>query len=186
MTQLLYTSCEIKNFFENLINNAEKKIKISLDVNIKSYLVTLLIDYINNTPYLNSSIGIKLMEASQYNKTKRCFELKQIGDYTLYNAGYFFEQFINSIIDRKYFIEIGETAYGMLSSEGIKAFSSDMFYKMSKEFRSCADVLTQISEDINDSNDSDIDLYEKWLETKNKEIYIRLVKKGLIPSQFNS
>ena len=100
----------------SLILEAESITKINLDIDSESYLVFLLMRSSRSTAWLDSLIGVELMDALQQKGQKKKQMLLDVGDKSLLFSGFFPEHVIKRKIDPMYFIQLGQIAYASVSS----------------------------------------------------------------------
>jgi hypothetical protein len=101
-----------------LIAEAESATKISLNVDTESYLVFLLMRSSRSTVWLDSLIGVELMDALQHKGQQQKQRLLEIGDKSLLFSGFFTENTLKRKLDPMYFVNIGQIAYASVSAIG--------------------------------------------------------------------
>ena len=119
---------------------------------------------------------------------ERNFVLQQVGDTSLFVAGFFGESFPRRLVDVDYYIDIGGSAYGSLSANvrGTlrgRVFGS-VFAELAEKFREFVDVLAEVRDAAKGIDDIDVlRMYELWLRTKSARAARLLRSRGIEPNQ---
>jgi len=87
------------------------------------------------------TLGIKLLEASNFSSEKKKRVYKDVADSALILTGYFSKSIDTKIIDTSYYIQIGKTAYDNMNSLSPRCYDIPSFYKM---MSTCFENLTRI------------------------------------------
>ncbi|MFH1729573.1 MAG: hypothetical protein ABIA04_14280 [Pseudomonadota bacterium] len=183
---------DLMDFFKEELEKELEKQKLVVMENTIFYVMNVLYEFFKTEKLLNEKgLGISekplvflMAEAMKAALTKRIEILKSIGDNTLYITGFFPESIDSSLNDKKYFIEMGEAAYGSLASI-MDSYHNDsemekVFNELSSKFSKLVDVITGISDKTKLKNDKGIiEIYSKWLKTGNQRAKILLKKKGI-------
>ncbi len=94
--------------------------------------------------------------------------LKQVGDTSLYVAGFFAESLTRSLVDVDYYVGLGQNAYAQLSRQLSASRSmTEVYAELSDQFPRFVDVLAQVRKriaivELNATTDI-TRLYEIWL-----------------------
>lgn len=157
------------------------------------YLVNLLVGfersddlYIVKENHLEDEpLALMLARALDGDAATQLKELKKIGDKALYLAGLFAEHLERGIISREYYIDMGSTAYGSLSSQlaSEKVFR-ELYKELSSNFSGLANMLKTftVAERVQ-NNLNLLNLYERWLKSGDDKIKRKLIEEGLIPDK---
>jgi hypothetical protein len=103
-------------------------------------------------------LGVKLLESASLEKNERKLILKDIGDTALLTSSYFFESINKKLLDERYYIQLGKTAY-MKANELIpRSFDIPNFFEI---IATSFERLVEIINSYNRSNDQK--LMDKYL-----------------------
>ncbi len=115
---------------------------------------------------------------------KRNKTLQRLGDIALFISGFFASSLNRSLVGIDYFIAMGGNAYGSLANTTRNAFHgntiSEVFAELSDRFLVFVDILSEVGDKTELSNNSDImRLYETWLQTGSQYAGKRLQQLGI-------
>ena len=142
----------IRASFKEFISKELYKANSSLPLELKEYLSDLLYFYISTHriyEYRNKkgkSYKTTLVEI--YGKipaagiNERVYLFKKIGDLSLYLSGFFRSALKEGIVDRSYYEDMGEAAYGRLSALYQK--QNNIFKNLAQNFKPLSETLFHI------------------------------------------
>lgn len=140
-------------YFSTLIDDTSKKLNISLEIDIKLYLVSLLEKYLkpkNFSDHLDQPLAFQLKDALEAPPSQKITILKDLGDLTLYLSGMFPEFIEKKIVSLSYYISIGKIAYSQLSEVIYSVFKEAHFNKLysslANQFKPLVEVLSVIAQ----------------------------------------
>ena len=179
----------VKGFFSSQLQEIISKRGTSIDEPSFEYLVNLLAGYMESEKYFHRSNDGSLNEntvAFIYAKSlegdaeqKKTY-LKRLGDVCLMIAGVFPESVRRKLVDIDYYLGMGGTAYGTLSSLHLSKMTRELFESLSRKYTEVASILGELSERQGLQSDSDIlALYERWLATGDERLKALLIEKGI-------
>ncbi len=177
-------------FFHKKIVEAQEKQNLKLSENVEFYLVNLMCDYvqIKNTNTTDDCLALTLKKALESPYGEKVCLYKKLADSALYFSGFFQEYFNNKSFDIRYYVTMGESAYGELSSlmRGKSSYNSTMsqiYKEMSKSFLTSVDILLHISEETThqDNIRSTLSIYDAWLNTASAKLQKELIDRGITP-----
>ncbi|MES2615343.1 MAG: hypothetical protein V4591_08010 [Bdellovibrionota bacterium] len=187
---LLASDINPTQFFHEKIVEAQEKQNLRLTENVEFYLVNLLCDYVrsNNSSAAEDCLALTLKKALESSYGEKICLYKKLADDALYFSGFFQEYFNNKSFDIRYYVTMGESAYGELSSlmRGKSSYNSTMsqiYKEMSKNFLSAVDILLHVSEKTSHQEDerSTLSLYDAWLNTNSAKLQKELFERGINP-----
>jgi hypothetical protein len=179
-------------YFHGAVSGAVKGLRVQVSEHAQLYLAQLLGHFISMdnfyptdaegkpAPTLTQQLANALEEEQLAAKTQR---LKQLGDFSLYIAGFFSHSLSRKLVDVDYYIGMGETAYGNVARLEKKS-KAELFEELSKKFPNFVDILAQISEETGFNPDNHQDLlrvYELWAKTGSERLKKQLAKAGIVP-----
>jgi hypothetical protein len=145
--------------------------------------VSLLGDF-TRARLTDEPLGVKLVERSA-NAGERVKTLKQVGDTSLYVAGFFAESLTRSLVDVDYYVGLGQSAYAQLSrSLAASKSMTEVYAELADQFPRFVDVLAQVRKrisiaEVNSTTDI-TKLYEMWLRTRDAWVEKKLVAAGML------
>lgn len=177
-------------FFHEKVLEAQEKQHLKLSENVEFYLVNLLCDYVhsNNSSSEDDCLALTLKKALESSYGEKICLYKKLADNALYFSGFFQEYFNNKSFDIRYYVTMGESAYGELSSlmRGKATYNNTMsqiYKEMSKNFLHAVDILLHISEQTShqDNIRSTLSIYDAWLNTASSKLQKELFERGITP-----
>jgi hypothetical protein len=116
---------------------------------------------------------------------ERAQRLKDLGDESLYVAGFFSEFIERSLVNVRYYISMGGNAYGSLSGlmgshRRGSAFAA-LYEQLAVSFPRLVDLLNQVSDRARARTDGSelLQLYARWLRTGSTSVQRVLHERGL-------
>lgn len=181
-------------YFQGAVAGAVASLKLEVSEHAQVYLVQLLGHYIKTENFypvdaegkpadtLTLQLAAALEEESAEARAKR---LRQLGDFSLYVAGFFSDSFKRKLIDVDYYIGMGGAAYENVARLEDKKSKAQLFLELAKKFPVFVDILSQISEETGFNSDNHQDLlrkYDLWAKTGSDRLAKQLAKAGIVPS----
>src|SRR5262249_25898208 len=103
----------VDEFFHEVVTDALEAVEGDASEAESWYLVGLLAE-MTRTRLTDEPLGLKLAHPG-VEPAERVRNLKQVGDTSLYVAGFFAESLNRSLVDVDYYVGIGQTAYSQLA-----------------------------------------------------------------------
>lgn len=184
-----------REYFKSRVDEAVASLNFSLDDQIEFYLVNLLCDFIqpaalgpqdNPTRILEQPLALILKKALECGPETQVKILKQLGDTSLYVAGYFQDFFNSKSFDVDYYISMGSVAYNKVSGiirqrHGDEHFTT-MYAELAHEFANLVEVLAAIADRNPATGDADLlSTYERWARTNSDRLRRILEENGIHP-----
>lgn len=176
-------AASVDEYFHEVVTDALTAVELEASQPASWYLVGLLGDF-TKARLTDEPLGLKLAVPVE-DPGERVRNLKQVGDTSLYVAGFFAESLTRSLVDVDYYVGLGQNAYAQLArSFGSGKAISEVYEELADKFPRFVDVLvavrkrTQIAEL---SATTDISkLYDIWLRTRDEWVEKKLKAAGLI------
>src|SRR4029079_7993848 len=112
------------------------------------YLVGLLGDF-TKARLTDEPLGLKLATVVD-DPGERVRNLKQVGDTSLYVAGFFAESLSRSLVDVDYYVGLRPTAYTELArSLGTRKAIGEVYVELAAKFPQFVDVLAEVRKRVN-------------------------------------
>ncbi|HET7502589.1 MAG TPA: hypothetical protein VFK02_16325 [Kofleriaceae bacterium] len=173
----------VDEFFHEVVTDALTAVDLDASEPAGWYLVGLLGDF-TTARLTDEPLGMKLA-AAPHSPEQRVRTLKEVGDTSLYVAGFFAESLSRSLIDVEYYVGIGQTAYAQLArSLGTRRSIGEVYEELAAKFPQFVDVLGAVRKRVNLAElnaTSDIGrLYDIWLRTRDEWVEKKLKQAGLL------
>jgi uncharacterized protein YidB (DUF937 family) len=177
----LTLAASVDEFFHEVVTEALEDAAVDASEPAGWYLVGLLGDFTRTRP-TDEPLGMKLAQAST-DPGERVRTLKQVGDTSLYVAGYFAESLTRSLVDVDYYVGLGQNAYSQLARYQGGSIT-EVYTELAAKFPAFVDVLTQVRKRIAIAETSAITdvgkLYEIWLRTRDAWVEKKLKDAGIL------
>jgi hypothetical protein len=176
-------AASVDEYFHEVVTDALSAVDLDASEPASWYLVGLLGDF-TKARLTDEPLGLKLAQNSG-DAAERVRNLKQVGDTSLYVAGFFAESLNRSLVDADYYIGLGQNAYLQLArSFGAGKSISKIYEELAAKFPRFVDVLAQVRKrttlaELNATTDIG-KLYEVWLRTREEWVEKKLAACGLI------
>lgn len=152
--------------WQDVIKHAEDRCSISLEKELESYLISLLIRYTNRPDIVKQLFATAFLEAMQLKEHQRNSSLQHVGDQCLLFAGLFPQVAEKRNVKISYFVDLGRGAYAAISH------SKDLYWELALQFVALMDVLQSIRQfpDL-----LPLQAYEQWqaLDSKHAQAVLR-------------
>ena len=180
------------HYFKKVVEEALKNQNLKTQEEVQFYLVNLLSHFMqteNLFPFKaeygleQEPLALKFHKAmNDESLSQKVRLLRETGDFSLYISGFFSESLSRSLVDTNYYIGMGEAAYKNLSIVIPEKIFQSIFEELALKFTRFVDILAEISLKTSiHNNQSVLQLYEKWLTTKNPSLLKLLQDQGIIP-----
>jgi hypothetical protein len=177
-------SSNLFDYFNQRVDKAVDRAALPVSDDTRLYLATLLVDRARtDTPRPEAHTLVELhARASQAPPAESARTYRELGDRALYAVGYFEESLERRVVGPDYYVEMGRAAYWRVD-EVFKRWFADafgpVFRELAEQFQGCVSVISSIR-DEHDSPDDVVRLYQRWLETQDEGLAVRLRQKGLL------
>jgi hypothetical protein len=169
----------VDEFFHEVVTDALAVVDVDASEPASWYLVGLLGD-MTRARLTDEPLGVKLAQPA-VDSGERVRTLKQVGDTSLYVAGFFAESLNRSLVDVEYYIGIGQTAYAQLSrSLGRDKSLTDVYAELADNFPRFVDVIAEVRKRTDFATSDVSRLYEIWLRTRDAWIEKKLRAAGVL------
>ena len=176
-------AASVDEFFHEVVTDALSAVDLDASEPASWYLVGLLGD-MTRARLTDEPLGVKLAQPA-VDAGERVRTLKQVGDTSLYVAGFFAESLTRSLVDVDYYIGIGQTAYGQLArSLQAQRSLTEVYEELAANFPQFVDVLAEVRKRTSISElgaTPDVNrLYDIWMRTRDEWIEKKLRAIGVI------
>jgi len=176
-------AASVDEFFHEVVTDALSVVDLEASEPASWYLVGLLGE-MTRVRLTDEPLGPKLAKLD-VDAGERVKNLKQVGDQSLYVAGFFAESLSRSLVDVDYYVGIGQNAYAQLArSLGGSKTITEVYEELAEKFPKFVDVLAEVRKrttisEMNGSQDVG-KLYEIWLRTREEWIEKKLRALGVL------
>ena len=176
-------AASVDEFFHEVVTDALSAVDLEASQPASWYLVGLLGDF-TKARLTDEPLGLKLATPAE-DAGERVRNLKQVGDTSLYVAGFFAESLSRSLVDVEYYVGIGQSAYAQLARSLAASKSiGEVYEELAEKFPQFVDVLAEVRKrthlaELNQTTDVG-KLYEIWLRTRDEWVEKKLKAAGLL------
>lgn len=183
---------DLTEFFHHEVSEARSDLGIELSEQTEFYLVHLLSDYARTgvSPMPGDEpLALLYKRALEADLAERLRILKELGDLSLYVAGFFVEFIERSLVGLDYYISMGGNAYHNVSDlvavrRGGQPLA-ELYSQLARRFTVLVDLLNEVSDRTRAEELGNRDLmrlYERWLRTRSERIRNLLIDAGMLPT----
>ena len=183
MSEAVFHRESAVEYFKDLVDRAITHQGVATQELTSFYVVQLLASFLQRPANFDEGpLSVRLMQALESGGMRQRASLKQIGDLSLFIAGFFSESLNRKLVDVDYYATIGGRAYHALSRVETDTFSP-VFAELGAKFVDFVDVLSEVSERTACSTNADLlRLYEKWIKTGSRRSGQLLAERGVVPN----
>jgi len=167
--------------WQELVRDAAAWRGHSLDEDLESYLVFMLMRFMRAPDAVHNAVGRQFLEAQALVGAERLEQLRLTGDRCLLLCGLFPEQAKRRLVKVSYFVRIGRSCYCDLADR-LKAGESELFTRLCEAYVTLMDLLQGVRSNADGSPCLDpICAFEQWSDTGSRYAYEVLTASGGIP-----
>lgn len=180
-------AASVDEFFHEVVTDALEAVDLEASQPAGWYLVGLLGEFAR-ARLTDEPLGMKLAQPGE-DPSERVRNLKQVGDTSLYVAGFFAESLTRSLVDVDYYVGIGQSAYAQLArslggAQRSQHAITEVYEELAAKFPGFVDVLAAVRKRVailQLGQAPDIGrLYEIWLRTRDAWVEEKLKEAGLL------
>jgi len=169
----------VDEFFHEVVTDALAVIDLEASEPASWYLVGLLGE-MTRVRLTDEPLGPKLAQPAA-DAGERVKTLKEVGDTSLYVAGFFAESLTRSLVDVDYYVSIGQSAYSQLArSLGAQKTITEVYAELAEKFPSFVEVLAEVRKRTDFATPDVAKLYDIWLRTRDEWIEKKLRALGVL------
>ena len=183
MSEAVFHRESAVEYFKDLVDRAITHQGVATQELTSFYVVQLLASFLQRPANFDEGpLSVRLVQALESGGMRQRASLKQIGDLSLFIAGFFSESLNRKLVDVDYYATIGGRAYHALSRVETDTFSP-VFAELGAKFVDFVDVLSEVSERTACSTNADLlRLYEEWIKTGSRRSGQLLAERGVVPN----
>lgn len=189
--ETIVTQDNLTEFFRESVKWAVSEVRVDLAEITEYYLVNLLHEFQrterlfhrhpDTDQFDDTPLALLLERALHGERSDRIRALKQLGDSSLYVAGFFPARAARRLVALDYYIGMGGAAYRNLAHifSDQHAFA-EIYDELSAKFPDCVEVLAVAKRAGRQHTNMDLlQLYKRWLETGSDRLRELLQKEGI-------
>ncbi len=180
-----------ESFFFELVREAIDRQKVKVQPETEFYVVKLLNRFIfSESLYSKNDHGglddqplaflyKEAIEAGEPASQKSLFQ--NVGDISLFKAGFFQESLSRSLVDLDYYIGLGGSAYRNAAQRSEEKHFRNLFGELADQFGTVVDVLSEVSEQttVTKTEQDLLRLYDMWSRTGSERAARALTRTGI-------
>ena len=172
-------AASVDEFFHEVVSDALSAVDLDASEPAGWYLVGLLGDF-TRARLTDEPLALKLAQQVD-DPGQRVRNLKEVGDTSLYVAGFFAESLGRSLVDVDYYVGLGQNAYARLARQlgGSKSIT-EVYEELAAKFPRFVDVLAEVRKRVDFATTDLQRLYEIWLRTRDAWVEKKLKAAGLL------
>lgn len=182
-----------QDYFRELVTETLGRQQVSIQPETEFYLVNLLNQFMTTDRLYPRDGGGAVREEPLALMIKEALEepavqaqslmFRQVGDVSLYVAGFFQDSLARKLVDVDYYIDMGGTAYQQVATRASEETLRALYAELSEKFGSFVEVLAEISDKTSVRTEKDLlRLYELWMRTGSERAAKALQEAGIIPT----
>ncbi|MEK7692426.1 MAG: hypothetical protein AAB425_15530 [Bdellovibrionota bacterium] len=180
-------------FFYERVVEALGRHRIGVMPETEAYLVKLLSQFMFTENLYGRDGDGNLRDESLVNRLKEAIDeqqgelqrllFRQIGDVSLYTAGFFQDSLNRKLVDVEYYIDMGGQAYRNVASRAEAENWRNLYLELATKFSAFVEVLADISQATAPKTEQDLlRIYENWVRTRSTRAEKTLKEAGIIPN----
>ena len=164
--------------WQALVKEAEELNGVLLNEELESYLVFLLMRYMQQPDLASQVMALEYLTGSQSQGSERQERMRNVGDQCLLYSGLFPHRAQRRHVKISYYVNLGQTAYQNLS-ELTQAALARMYDNLARSFVVLMDTLLAMRNlDQNQLQLEPIVAYELWQDTRSQQAQQMLSQSG--------
>ncbi len=168
----------VDGFFYEILTEALQTARVEATETAGWYLVGLMGDF-TRARLPDEPLGVKLAQARVAEPGDRVRGLKEVGDTSLYVAGFFTESLSRKLVDADYYIGLGRGAYAELAGH-LNGSLTEVYRELAANFPAFVEVLTVVRRRVDFGGCDVVTLYQHWLHSRDAWIEKKLRALGVM------
>lgn len=168
----------VDGFFYEVLTEALAAAHIDATEPAGWYLVSLMGDF-TRARLPDEPLAMKLAAARAAEPGDRFRGLKEVGDTSLYVAGFFTESLTRRLVDADYYIGLGRGAYAELAGH-LQGSLTEVYRELAANFPAFVEVLAAVRRRVDFAGCDVVKLYQHWLRSRDAWIEKKLRALGVM------
>lgn len=193
MSQLVLSG-SLKEFFKLLVEEVIQRQRVSLAEVTEFYVVNLLSEFAAAEKLFTKDLegkkdseplAIMYTRALQQDRDQRIRTLRQLGDQSLYTAGFFQQSLQDRVVGADYYMQMGRKAYAAIADLAPSSSFSHVYTELDQKFSSLVEVLQEIAArgQVASGPQGQMRVLETWAKTGDERLEAVLMDAGLLPKK---
>ena len=183
-----------QEFFRELVTDSLERQNVSTSPETEVYLVNLLNQFMTtdrlyrrdeNGHPREEPLALMLKDAlEETNPQGQRALFRQVGDVSLYMAGFFQDSLARKVVDIDYYIGMGGVAYRQVAARVDEATMRALYGELGDKFATFVEVFADVSgrTQVPKSEADLLRLYDLWVRTKSDRAARALQEAGIVPN----
>ena len=168
----------VDGFFYEVLTEALEEARIDATAPAGWYLVSLMGDF-THARLPDEPLAMKLAHARVAEPGDRVKGLKEVGDTSLYVAGFFTESLTRKMVDADYYIGLGRGAYSELAGQ-LGGSLTEVYRELAAKFPAFVEVLAAVRRKVDFAGYDVVKLYQQWLTSRDAWVEKKLRALGVM------
>jgi hypothetical protein len=168
----------VEEFFHEVVTDALAAVRVEATPPTEWYLVSLLGDF-TRARIPDEPLALKLASSQDAEPATRMRALKEVGDTSLYVAGFFAESLDKHLVKVDYYVGLGTSAYNQLAGR-LAGNLTQVYRELAQQFPRFVDVLAEVRRRVDFAGADVVRLYEQWLRTRDEWVEQKLRTFGVM------
>jgi hypothetical protein len=172
-------------YFHELVTTALEKERVCPLPETEFYLVSLLEQFMCTDRLREEPLALMLKQALEQPVPElQRQRFREVGDLSLYVAGFFQDSLNRKLVDVDYYIDMGGSAYQQVAARADSPSGRELYAELADKFGSFVDVLAAVSDQTSGRTEKDLlRLYEVWIRTRSERAARQLQEAGILPNR---
>jgi hypothetical protein len=193
MSQLVMSG-SLTEFFRLLLGEVVQRQRVSLAEVTEFYVVNLLSEYAAAEKLFTAELDGKkdteplallYTRALQQEREQRIRTLRQLGDQSLYTAGFFQQSLADRVVGADYYMQMGRKAYAAIADLTPSTAFTSVYLELDQKFSSLVDVLKEIAArgQVASGPKGQMQVFEQWSRSGDERLEAVLIDAGMLPKK---
>ena len=171
-------AASVDGFFYEVLTESLEAVHVRATEPAGWYLVSLMGEF-TRARLPDAPLALRLAEAKLAPPAERVRTLKEVGDTSLYVAGFFAESLSKKLVDVDYYVGLGRGAYADLAGQ-LSGSLTEVYGELAENFPAFVEVLAEMRRRVDFASADLMKLYEQWVRTRDAWIEKKLRALGVL------
>ncbi len=193
MSQLVLSG-SLKEFFKLLVEEVVQRQRVNLAEVTEFYVVNLLSEFATAEKLFTQDfegkkeaepLALLYTRALQQERDQRIRTLRQLGDQSLYTAGFFQASLRDRVVGSDYYMQMGRKAYAAIVDLAPSTTFSHVYMELDQKFSTLVEVLKEIAArgQVASGPQGQMQVFETWAKTGDSHLESVLIDAGMLPKK---
>lgn len=193
MSQLVLSG-SLKEFFKLLVEEVVQRQRVALAEITEFYVVNLLSEFATAEKLFTQQfegkkeaepLALLYTRALQQDRDQRIRTLRQLGDQSLYTAGFFQASLRDRVVGSDYYMQMGKKAYASLVELAPSTSFSHVYMELDQKFSTLVEVLKEIAArgQVASGPQGQMQVFDTWTKTGDSHLESVLIDVGMLPKK---